>query len=160
MIDVYYKEFDINNISRPYLQMQEWGLIPNHFSIMHDGRCKLYSLYLFICLLEREVVFSLQLCLYRNPCLLVIDSIASRCCYDIFSVHWCVKKSACDHILWIVSLHLCWDGLLIPTLSLTLFLSPSGKSDKKDREYEFPVICNGENLNITSAASMTLSFHL
>ena len=110
----------INNISCPYLQMREWGLIPDHLSIKHDGRCKLYSLYLFICLLEREVVFSLQLCLYRNPCLLVIDSIASRC-YDVISVQLSVKKSTCDHILWIVSLHLCGDGLLIATLSLTLF---------------------------------------
>ena len=149
MIDVYYKEVDINNISRPY-----------HLSIKHDGRCKLYSLYLFKCLLERNVLFSLQLCLYRNPCLLVIDSFASRCCYDIFPVHLSVKKSACDHI-YIFSLHLCGDGLLIATLcSLTLFLSPTGKSDKKVREYEFAAIRNGGILNVTSAISMTLSFHL
>ena len=131
MIDVYYKEVDINNISRPY-----------HLSIKHDGRCKLYSLYLFKCLLERDVLFSLQLCLYRNPCLLVIDSIASCCCCNIFSVHLSVKKSGCDHIYFL--LPLCGDDLLIATLcSLTLFLSPTGKSDKKVREYEFAVIRNG-----------------
>ena len=112
-----------------------------------------------MCLLEREVVFSPQLCLYNNPCLLVIDSIASRR-YNVFLVHLSVKKSACDHILLIVSLHLCGDGLLIAKLSLALFLSPTGKSGRKDREYEFAVICNGGILNITSATSMTVSFHL
>ena len=75
-------------------------------------------------------------------------------------MHLSVKKSACDHLLWIVSLHLCGDDLLIATRLLTLFLSPTGKSDKKVKEYEFAVIRNGGILNNTSAVSMTLSFHL
>ena len=154
-------EFNINNISRPYMQMQEWRLIPCHLSINHERRCKFYSIYLCICLLEREVLFSLQLCLYKNPCLFVIDSIASHCCYNVISVHLrSVKKSPCDHILWIVSLHICGDGLLIVTISLTLFLSPTGNSDEKVREYEFAAIHNGGILNVISATSMTLSFHL
>ena len=110
--------------------MWEWGLIPCYLSFKHERRWNLFSFYLFICLLEREAVFSLQLCLLKHPSLLVLDSITSRC-YDVVSVHLSVKKSACDHILWIVSLHLCGDGLLIATLSLTLFLSPTGKSDKR-----------------------------
>ena len=66
----------------------------------------------------------------KKPCLLVFDSIASSC-NDVVSVHCLnVKKRACDHILWIASLHLCGDGLLIATLSLTLFLSPRGKIEK------------------------------
>ena len=96
----------------------------------------------------------------KNPCLLVIDSIASRC-YDVISVQLSVKKSTCDHILWIVLLHLYGDGSLIATLSLTLFLFSTEKSDKEVKKYEFAVILNlnGGILNATSAISMTLSFH-
>ena len=78
----------------------------------------------------RSCIFS-SIQFIKNPCLLVFDSIALSC-NDVVSVHCLsVKKRACDHILWIASLHLCGDGLLIATLSLTLFLSPTGKSDKR-----------------------------
>ena len=72
-----------------------------------------------------------------------------------------VKVSAyefCGHFV----AHMCGDGLLIATLSLTLFLSSTVKSDKEVKKYEFAVILNlnGGILNATSAISMTLSFHL
>ena len=58
---------------------------------------------------------------------------------------------------------LCGDGLLIATLSQTLFLSSllqENQIKKVGKKFEFAAIRNSVILNVTSATSMNLSFHL